>query len=46
MDPTFFIAMSYGAAALVVVVELALLAVRRKQALERIEAERDLEATD
>ena len=46
MDHGFFIAMSYGAAALVIAIELAMLRVQRARARQLIESERDLEATD
>ncbi|QJR15011.1 heme exporter protein CcmD [Usitatibacter palustris] len=46
MDHGFFIAMSYGAAAVAIVVELIVLRMQRARVLERIEAERNLEATD
>ena len=42
----FFIAMSYGAAAVAIVVELVALAIGRTRALKRIEEERELEAQD
>jgi heme exporter protein CcmD len=42
----FFIWMSYGATALVVVAEAVALSLGRKRALRRIEEERDLEAQD
>jgi len=46
MSHDFFIWMSYGAAALAVVVEAVGLHLRRTRALARIEEERDLEAQD
>jgi heme exporter protein CcmD len=42
----FYIWMSYGMAALAILVDLAALAVRRRRALRAIEEERDLEAQD
>jgi heme exporter protein CcmD len=46
MSHEYFIWMSYGAAALAVVAEIAWLRVRRARALARIEEERELEAQD
>ena len=46
MSHGYFIWMSYGAAAIAIVVEVAWLLARRKRALARIEEERDLEAQD
>ncbi len=46
MNHDFFIWMSYGATALVVVAEIVAMKVRRARALRRIEEERDLEAQD
>ena len=46
MNHEFFVAMSYGAAAVAIVVEIVLLRVRRARALRRIEEERDLETQD
>ena len=46
MSHDFFIAMSYGAAALAVVVEVVALYLGRARALRVIEEERDLEAQD
>jgi heme exporter protein D len=40
----FFVWMSYGALLVAIVVEIALLRVRRRRALDGIEEERDLEA--
>ena len=45
-DPTFYIAMSYGALAVAVVVEILTLRLRRARALRGIDAERELEAQD
>jgi heme exporter protein CcmD len=42
----YFIAMAYGVSALAIVVEIAWLRLRRRQALRRVEEERDLEAQD
>ncbi len=42
----YFIAMSYGATALAVIVEIIALRVRRARALRWIEEERDLESQD
>jgi heme exporter protein D len=42
----YFLAMSYGAAAVAIVAEIILLRVRRARALHRIEEERDLETQD
>jgi hypothetical protein len=42
----YFLAMSYGAAAVAIVAEIILLRVRRARALRRIEEERDLETQD
>ena len=46
MSHDFFIWMSYGATALVVVAEIVTLGLGRARALRRIEEERDLEAQD
>jgi heme exporter protein CcmD len=46
MSHGFFIWMSYGAAAIAIAAEIALLRMRRSRALARIEEERDLEAQD
>lgn len=46
MNHDFFIWMSYGAAAVAVLVEVAGLLMRRSRALTRIEEERDLETQD
>jgi heme exporter protein CcmD len=42
----FYLWMSYGAAAVAIVVEILLLRLRRARAIARIEEERDLETTD
>ena len=46
MNHAFFIWMSYGAAALAVLAEVASLAIRRSRALARVEEERELETQD
>ena len=46
MNHQYFLWMSYGATALAMAVELALLLARRSRALRRIEEERDLETQD
>jgi heme exporter protein CcmD len=46
MSPAYFIAMSYGAAAVAVLAEIVALRMRRRRALRRIDEERDLEAQD
>ena len=46
MSHSFFVAMSYGAAALAVLAEIVALRMRRARALRRIEQERDLETQD
>jgi heme exporter protein CcmD len=46
MDHSFYLWMSYGAAAVAIVVELALLRVGRGRAWRAVEAERELEAQD
>jgi heme exporter protein CcmD len=46
MNHDFFVAMSYGAAAVAVLAELIALRVRRARALRRIEQERELETQD
>jgi len=46
MNHDYFVAMSYGAAAVAVLVELIALRVRRARALRRIEQERELETQD
>ena len=46
MSHDYFLWMSYGAAALIVAVELIALRVGRARALRRIEEERDLETQD
>lgn len=46
MSHDFFIWMSYGATAVVVIAEVLALGVGRARALRRIEEERDLEAQD
>jgi len=42
----YFLAMSYGAAAVAIALEIVLLRVRRARALRRVEEERDLETQD
>lgn len=46
MSHDYFLWMSYGATALAIAIEIALLALRRLRALRRIEEERDLETQD
>ena len=46
MDHSFYIWMSYGAAALAILVEIATLRMRRSRAVRGIEEERDLETQD
>jgi heme exporter protein CcmD len=46
MTHEFYLWMSYGVFAAVIAVEIAALAMRRRQALRMIEEERDLEAQD
>ena len=46
MSHSYFLFMSYAAAAAAVVVELAWLVARRRRALARINEERDLETQD
>jgi heme exporter protein CcmD len=46
MSHDFFIWMSYGATALAIAVELAILRAQRARALRRVEEERDLETQD
>ena len=46
MDHSFYLAMSYAAAAIAIAAELVGLRLRRAQALRGIEEERDLEAQD
>ena len=46
MSHDYFLWMSYGATAIAIAVELALLWARRARALRRVEEERDLEAQD
>jgi hypothetical protein len=46
MNPGYFLAMSYGAAALAIVAEVIALRVHRARALRRIEEERELETQD
>jgi len=46
MNHEYFLAMSYGAAAVAILIEIVLLRVRRARALRRIEEERDLETQD
>jgi heme exporter protein CcmD len=45
-DSAFYIAMSYGALAVAVIVEIAALRLRRAKALRGIDEERELEAQD
>jgi heme exporter protein CcmD len=45
-NPGFYIWMSYGMAALALLVEIIALRMRRNESLRRIEEERDLEAQD
>lgn len=45
-EHAFYVAMSYGMAALAIVVELILLKVGRARALKHVEEERELEAQD
>ena len=45
-DATFYIAMSYGALAAAVIVEIVALRLRRARALRGIDEERELEAQD
>ena len=42
----FYLWMSYGMTAVVLAIEMAALAMRRRRALRRIEEERDLETQD
>jgi heme exporter protein CcmD len=46
MSHEYFLAMSYGAAAVVIAAEIIALRMRRDRALRRIEEERDLETQD
>ena len=46
MNHGYFLAMSYGAAAIAIVAEIIALRVGRARALRRIEEERDLETQD
>ena len=46
MSHEYFLAMSYGAAAVAIVAEIIALRVGRARALRRIEEERDLETQD
>ena len=46
MSHEYFLAMSYGAAAVAIALEIVLLRVRRARALRRVEEERDLETQD
>jgi heme exporter protein CcmD len=46
MNHEFFLAMSYGAAAVAVLAEIAALRIRRSRALRRVEQERELETQD
>ena len=46
MDHSYFLWMSYGAAALALAVELVFLRVGRMRALRLVDAERELEAQD
>ena len=46
MNHEYFLAMSYGAAAVAILAEIVLLRVRRARALRRIEEERELETQD
>ena len=46
MDHTFFLAMSYGATAVAIISELALLALGRARAWKQVNEERELEAQD
>jgi hypothetical protein len=46
MNPGYFLAMSYGAAAVAIFAEIIALRVGRARALRRIEEERDLETQD
>jgi heme exporter protein D len=45
-DHTFYIAMSYGALAVAIVVEIVSLRLRRAQALRGVDEERELETQD
>jgi heme exporter protein CcmD len=46
VDHQFYLWMSYGATALAIAVEIALLAARRARALRLVDEERDLETQD
>ena len=46
MNHGYFLAMSYGAAAVAIVAEIIALRLRRARALRRIEEERELETQD
>ena len=46
VDHAFYLWMSYGATAIAVALEIALLLARRARALRRIEEERELETQD
>lgn len=46
MDHQFYLWMSYGATAIAIVAEIALLAARRARALRLVDEERDLETQD
>jgi heme exporter protein CcmD len=46
MDHQFYLWMSYGATALAIATEVALLLARRARALRTVEEERDLETQD
>ena len=46
MTHGFYLAMSYGALAVALVAEIAVMRVRRARALRQIESERDLETQD
>ena len=46
MDHSFYLAMSYGAAAVAIVAELVALRIGRARALKHVEEERDLETQE
>jgi heme exporter protein CcmD len=46
MDHTFYLAMSYAALVMAIVVELATLKLQRRRALRGVEEERELETQD
>jgi heme exporter protein D len=46
MDHTFFLAMSYGMAAVAIVAEIVALRIGRARALKHVEEERSLEVQD